>query len=88
MPKNGSPRTIRKRALSVAIGTGRRITKRESRYQNPSLSGRESASARRRRKRGESELTRSPSSVRTAGRTISATPAAISATSAPPIPIE
>ena len=44
--------TISSRALSVATGTGRRITKRERRYQKPLSSGRASASARRCRKRG------------------------------------
>ena len=80
--------TISSRALSVAIGTGRRITKRESRYQKPCSSGRASASARRCRKRGASELTRVPSRVSTAGSTVSEISAANSATSDPPSPIE
>ena len=56
MLKKGIPSTIRKRALRVAIGAGRRITKRESRYQKPASSGRASASARRRRKRGRERV--------------------------------
>ncbi len=79
---------ISSRALSVATGIGRRITKRESRYQKPLSSGRASASARRRRKRGAPALTRSPSRVRTAGSTVSEISAVNSATRAPPRPIE
>ena len=88
IPRKGNPRTISAAALIVAIGTGRRMTKRESRYQKPSVTTVVSRLARLRRKRGESELTRVPSRVRTAGRTVSETAAAISATQAPPIPIE
>ena len=88
IPKKGRPRRIRKSALSVAIGAGRRITKRESRYQNPCSSGRVSASARRCSAFGASELTRVPSRVRTAGSTVSEISAAKSTTSEPPSPIE
>ena len=70
--KKGRPRTISSRALSVATGIGRRITKRERRYQKPFWSGLASASAWRRRKRGAPALTREPSRVRTAGRTVRA----------------
>ena len=35
IPRKGSPSRIRKAAESVATGTGRRMTKRESRYQKP-----------------------------------------------------
>ena len=40
MPRKGIPRAISNAALSAAIGTGRRITKRESRYQKPASVGR------------------------------------------------
>jgi hypothetical protein len=88
IPKNGIPSAISSAELAAAIRPGRRMTSCESRYQNPSVAGRASRSARRRRNAGESALTRSPSTASTAGRTISAIAAAISATSEPPIPIE
>ena len=88
IPKNGIPSAISNAALAAAIRAGNRITSRESRYQKPSRAGRASRSARRRRKAGESALTRLPSRARIAGRTRSAIAAAISATSEPPIPIE
>ncbi len=86
--RNGIPSAIRKAALSVAIGIGRLMTNRESRYQKPLRAGAASRSARRCRKRGASALTRGPRMLRMAGRITSATPAANSATSEPPIPIE
>ena len=88
MLKNGIPSAISSAALAAAIRPGTRITSCESRYQKPSCAGRASRSARRLRNAGESALTRSPSSASTAGRTISAIAAAISATSEPPMPIE
>ena len=80
--------TISSRALRVATGNGRRITKRESRYQKPFSSTSASASARRCRNFGAPALTRVPSRVSTAGSTVSEISAANSATSAPPRPIE
>ena len=80
--------TISRAALSVATGTGRRMMKWERRYQKPLSSARVSASARRCRKRGASELTRVPHRVSTAGSTVSEISAANSATRAPPSPIE
>ena len=86
--KNGMPSAIRNAALASAIRPGIRITVRESRYQKPAVAGRDSASARRCRNAGERELTRSPSRASTAGSTVSEIPAAASATSVPPMPIE
>ena len=40
MLRNGIPSAISNAALIVAIGIGRRMTKRESRYQNPGSVGR------------------------------------------------
>ena len=74
--------------MIAAIRPGARITSCERRYQKPSCAGRASRSARRARNAGVSEFTRGPSSVSTAGSTISAIAAAISATQKPPIPIE
>ena len=85
---NGIPSAISAPALSAAIRPGRRITKRDSRYQKPAARGRASRSAARCRRLGASALTRGPSTVSSAGSTTSASAAAISATSAPAIPIE
>ena len=86
--KNGIPSAISSVALAAAIRPGRRITKRDSLYQKPDSVGRASRSARAWRNAGASELTRVPSNARMAGRTTSARPAAIRATSEPPRPIE
>ena len=56
--QNGSPSTIRMAAVTVAIATGRRMTKRESRYQKPSWVTVASRSARRCRKLGAHAFTR------------------------------
>ncbi len=88
MPRNGSPSTIRKVALSTAIGAGRRITKRDRRYQKPRSAGRASASAARRSHLGDSAFTRGPRTASAAVSTTSATLADRSATSTPPTPIE
>ena len=88
IPQKGIPSAIRKVALAMAIGPGRRITNRDSLYQKPDSAGRASRSARRCRKAGASEFTRVPSRARIAGSTTSASPAAISATMDPPSPIE
>ena len=74
--------------VAMAILPGNRITSRESRCQNPCSTRRASRSARPRRKAGASALILAPSSDRIAGSTISATAAAIRATSDPPTPIE
>src|SRR2546421_10480156 len=57
MPRNGIPSRIRNNALIVAIGIGLRMTRRESRYQNPSRVARAARSARRAENRGRSEVT-------------------------------
>ena len=88
MPRNGSPASSSTSALSAATGPGRRITKRDSRYQKPCSVGRDSRSRVRCSQRGASEFTRWPSRTSTAGSTTSATNAAISATIEPPRPIE
>ena len=46
-PRNGSPRVIITAAATTATRAGRRMTKRESRYQAPLVAGRASASAAR-----------------------------------------
>ena len=46
MLRNGIPRAISSAALAIAIGAGRRMTIRESRYQKPDSAGRASRSAR------------------------------------------
>ena len=86
--RNGRPRTIIRVADAAATRPGRRITKRDRRYQKPDSAGRASASLARLSRRGASALTRCPSSVSTAGSSTSATVAAISDTSIPPSPIE
>ena len=88
MPMNGSPSTISSVALASAIGPGRFITRRDRRYQAPSSAGRASRSAARCSRAGASAFTRGPRTTRIAGSITSASPAAISATIAPPIPIE
>ncbi len=82
------PSTISSVAVEAAMRPGKRITSCERRYQKPSWARRASRSARRARNAGVSELTRSPSRASTAGSTIRAIAAAISATKKPPIPIE
>ena len=88
MRRKGSPATIRTVAAASAIGAGRRITRRDSRYQAPAAAGRASRSAARWSHAGDIPLTRVPSSASTAGSTTSATVAASRATPAPPTPIE
>ena len=88
MRRTGFPSAISAAALSAAILPGRRITNCDSRYQKPDSSGRASRSAARCSRPGASALTRGPSTASSAGSTDSASPAAISATSAPAMPIE
>ena len=85
---NGAPSAISAVALTSAIRRGRAITDLDSRYQKPDSAGRASRSAARCSRFGARALTRGPSSARIAGNTTSASVAAISATSAPAIPIE
>ena len=47
MEKNGMPNAIRMVVAAIATRSGRRCTKRESRYQNPASSDRASRSAAR-----------------------------------------
>ena len=82
------PSTIRSVALLRAMAAGRRMTKRESRYQKPLSAGRASRSAARASHFGASALTRGPSTLSSAGSTVSASDAASSATIAPAMPIE
>ena len=86
--KNGIPSAINKAALAIAIGAGRRMTRRDRRYQKPLSAGRASRSAARASRFGASALTRGPRTASSAGSTVSARLAASSATSAPAMPIE
>ena len=86
--RNGRPSTISTAAAAMATRPGRRITPRDSRYQNPSCARRASRSAARRQRLGDRAFARGPSSASSAGRATSASVAATAATIIPPIPIE
>jgi hypothetical protein len=88
IPRNGSPIAIIAAAAPRAIGAGRRMTARDSRYHGPDAVGLRSASVARRAQAGESALTRGPSIASMAGSTTNATAQAMSATSIPPSPVE
>ena len=85
---NGTPSTSISEAVAPAIRTGRRITMCESRYQYPDDAGRAEFAEARWKRRGARLSTRRPRRASTAGRKRSATPAPISDTSIPPMPIE
>jgi hypothetical protein len=85
---NGRPSAISSSVAAVAIGTGRRMTQRESRYQGPLRAPAASRASERRQRCGLSEFTRSPSAPSIAGSSVSDTTAAISAQMAPPTPME
>ena len=87
-PRNGSPSTISSAAAPAAIGTGRRMTRCESRYQKPPRSPEASRCSAAWKRFGLSAFTRGPSAARIAGSSVSDTSAAISAQSTPPTPIE
>ena len=82
------PRAISTHVVTSAIRPGKRMTKRESRYQKPSVMTADSRSRRRCRRAGASAFTRRPSSTSTAGSTVSEIRPESSATNAPPTPIE
>ncbi len=88
MPRNGSPSAISSTAAPVATGTGWRITRHEWRYQKPLRSARASRAIASFQRFGPPALTRSPRIPSSAGSSVSDTPAAISAHSIPPTPIE
>ena len=86
--RNGRPSAISATAATVAIGAGRRMTARDSRYQPPSCTCAASRLIATCQRLRLSALTRGPSAASSAGSTVSDTNAAVSATSTPPTPIE
>jgi hypothetical protein len=88
MPSAGRPSTIRNVALVTATTAGRRITACASRYQGPSRSWLAVRRAARCQRCGARAFTRRPSTASSDGRATSETVTAISAVSAPPMPIE
>ena len=86
--RNGIPSTISSVEAPTAIGTGRRMTRCDRRYQKPPRSPEASRCSAAWKRFGLSAFTRGPSAARIAGSSVSETSAAISAQITPPTPIE